>query len=77
MKLLIQPNCGYPIYAQIASGICLEIGWRRLKMGDPLPPTRVLAAENGLDHKTVAKAYAELRSQGVAFPSPLPAPTSS
>ena len=60
-----------PIYLNLASVILREIERGRLKPGDPLPGTRMLAQSLRLHRNTVDAAYHELLQQGwlVAEPS--------
>lgn len=52
------------VYRQIADGIVTEIKKGRLKPGTPLPGTRILAADLGVNRKTVVLAYEELTAEG-------------
>lgn len=52
------------VFQQIADGIIREIRRGRLKPGDPLPGSRILAADLGLNRKTVVTAYEELIAEG-------------
>ncbi len=52
------------VYLQIAHVLIREIRRGRLAPGSVLPGTRELAMENGLNRKTVIKAYDELVAQG-------------
>ncbi|WP_212004753.1 PLP-dependent aminotransferase family protein [Chitinophaga sp. HK235] len=52
------------VYRQIAEGIITEIKKGRLKPGAPLPGTRVLAADIGVNRKTVVLAYEDLIAEG-------------
>jgi len=54
-----------PIYEQIKRGIVRLVATRRLKVGEPLPSIRDLAAEIIVNPNTVARAYRELEQDGV------------
>jgi GntR family transcriptional regulator len=54
-----------PIYEQIKQGIGRLVATGRLKVGDPLPSIRDLAAEIIVNPNTVARAYRELEQDGV------------
>lgn len=54
------------VYRQIADHIRLEVADGRLEAGDRLPPIRNLAKDLGVNRDTVALAYEELVSAGVA-----------
>ncbi len=54
-----------PIYEQIKQGIGRLAATGRLKVGDPLPSIRDLAAEIIVNPNTVARAYRELEQDGV------------
>lgn len=52
------------VYQQIADGIVTEIKKGRLRPGTPLPGSRVLAADIGVNRKTVVLAYEALIAEG-------------
>ena len=54
-----------PIYEQIKQGIVRLVATGRLKVGEPLPSIRDLAAEIIVNPNTVARAYRELERDGV------------
>jgi GntR family transcriptional regulator len=54
-----------PIYEQIKQGITRHVATGRLKVGQPLPSIRDLAAEIIVNPNTVARAYRELEQDGV------------
>jgi len=56
---------GKPVYLQLADQIRYAAASGGLRPGDPLPSIRPLAEELRVNRNTVAKAYAELESQGV------------
>lgn len=55
-----------PIYAQLVDEIRRLIGRGRYKPGDKLPSVRELAIRLGINPNTVAKAYDQLVSDGIA-----------
>lgn len=52
------------VYQQIADGIIAEIKKGRLRPGTPLPGSRVLAEDIGVNRKTVVLAYEALMAEG-------------
>ncbi|HMX29282.1 MAG TPA: GntR family transcriptional regulator, partial [Blastocatellia bacterium] len=54
-----------PLYAQIAAEVRRLIRQGTLKIGDRLPPNRVLAVSLGVNRSTVATAYDELLADGL------------
>ena len=71
MLIELSENNGQPIFINLASSILREIERGRLKPGDALPGTRVLAKSLKVHRNTVDAAYHELTMQGwlVAEPS--------
>jgi GntR family transcriptional regulator len=65
MLFKIDFKSGKPVYLQLVDQIRLAAAAGKLKIGEPLPSIRPLAEELRLNRNTVAKAYAELESQGV------------
>jgi GntR family transcriptional regulator len=67
MSLMFQIDfkCGKPVYLQLADQVRYAAASGALRPGDPLPSIRPLAEELRVNRNTVAKAYAELESQGV------------
>jgi GntR family transcriptional regulator len=65
--VLLQLNfkSGKPVYLQVADQIKAAAASGALQPGEPLPSIRPLAEELRINRNTVAKAYAELESQGV------------
>jgi len=55
-----------PLYLQIVEQIRQQIATGALAPGDQLPTVRGLAEESGYSPSTVARAYAELRREGLA-----------
>ena len=56
---------GKPAYLQLVDQIRYAAAAGEVRAGEPLPSIRPLAEELRLNRNTVAKAYAELESQGV------------
>ena len=65
MMLQINFKSGLPIYLQIVDQIRAAAASGALRPGEALPSIRPLAEELRVNRNTVAKAYAELESQGV------------
>ncbi|NOY76487.1 MAG: GntR family transcriptional regulator [Calditrichaeota bacterium] len=65
MKLSIEPRKGVPLYFQIIEEIKHHVAVGELKPGDRLPTVRQLAVELAINPNTVAKAYDELRREGI------------
>jgi GntR family transcriptional regulator len=67
MSLLLQIDfkSGMPVYLQVADQIRYAAASGMLRTGEPLPSIRPLAEELRVNRNTIAKAYAELESQGV------------
>src|SRR5882672_4122723 len=58
-------KAGKPVYLQLADQIRHAAASGRLRPGEPLPSLRPLAEELRINRNTIAKAYAELESQGI------------
>jgi GntR family transcriptional regulator len=58
-------QAGKPVYLQLADQIRYAAASGSLRPGDPLPSLRPLAEELRINRNTIAKAYAELESQGM------------
>jgi GntR family transcriptional regulator len=56
---------GTPVYLQLVEQVRTAAATGALRPGDPLPGIRPLAEELRVNRNTVAKAYAELESQGI------------
>jgi len=65
MIIRVQPSLGIPIYLQIESQVKHAIAAGALKLDDPLPPVRKLAAELRINPNTVARAYQDLERDGI------------
>ena len=65
--MVIQLNfrSGKPVYLQVVDQVKSAAASGTLQAGEPLPSIRPLAEQLRLNRNTVAKAYAELESQGV------------
>ena len=65
MRLLLNFKSGKPVYLQVVDQVKAAAASGALRAGEPLPSIRPLAEELHVNRNTVAKAYAELESQGV------------
>jgi GntR family transcriptional regulator len=65
MIFQIDFKSGTPVYLQLVEQIRHAAASGGLRTGEPLPSIRPLAEELRLNRNTIAKAYAELESQGV------------
>jgi GntR family transcriptional regulator len=65
MIFQIDFKSGKPVYLQLVDQIRYAAAAGSLRPGEPLPSIRPLAEELRVNRNTVAKAYAELESQGV------------
>ena len=65
MMLQINFKSGKPVYLQVVDQIKAAAASGALKSGESLPGIRPLAEELRINRNTIAKAYAELESQGV------------
>lgn len=65
MYLQVSFKSGKPVYLQIVDQIRAAAAAGAIRTGEPLPSIRPLAEELRVNRNTVAKAYAELESQGV------------
>jgi GntR family transcriptional regulator len=65
MLFSIDFNSGKPVYLQLVDQIRYAAASGRLHPGEPLPSLRPLAEELRINRNTIAKAYAELESQGI------------
>jgi GntR family transcriptional regulator len=65
MILQVDFQAGKPVYLQLADQIRYAAASGRLRPGEPLPSLRPLAEELRINRNTIAKAYAELESQGI------------
>lgn len=65
MRLQLSFKTGKPVYLQIVDQVKAAAASGAARPGDPLPSIRPLAEELRVNRNTIAKAYAELESQGV------------
>lgn len=65
MTFQVDFKTGKPVYLQLVDQIRYAAASGALRAGEPLPSIRPLAEELRVNRNTVAKAYAELESQGV------------
>ena len=65
MVFKVDFKSGKPVYLQLVDQIRYAAASAMLRPGEPLPSIRPLAEELHVNRNTVAKAYAELESQGV------------
>src|SRR4051812_38680737 len=65
MRLQLNFKSGKPVYLQVVEQVKLAVASGALRAGDTLPGIRPLAESLRVNRNTVAKAYAELESQGV------------
>jgi len=70
MIFQINFKSGKPAYLQLVDQVKAAAASGNLRAGDALPSIRPLAEELRLNRNTVAKAYAELESQGVIETAP-------
>jgi GntR family transcriptional regulator len=56
---------GKPVYLQLVDQVRVAAASGSMRPGEPLPGIRPLAVELRVNRNTVAKAYAELESQGI------------
>lgn len=64
MILTVDETSEVPIYEQLRDQVVVAIAEGALSDGDPLPSTRQLAADLGVNFHTVHKAYDLLRREG-------------
>lgn len=65
MLIEFEPTDGIPLYAQIAASIRRAMNEGQIVEGDRLPATRDLAESLGVNMHTVARAYGNLRDEGL------------
>ena len=65
MLFQIDFKAGKPVYLQLVDQVRYAAASGMLRPGEPLPGIRPLAEELRVNRNTIAKAYAELESQGV------------
>ena len=65
MRFQINFKSGKPVYLQVVDQVKAAAASGAVRRGEPLPSIRPLAEMLRVNRNTVAKAYAELESQGV------------
>jgi GntR family transcriptional regulator len=65
MQFHLNFKAGKAVYLQLVEQVRVAAASGVIQAGDPLPSIRPLAEELRVNRNTVAKAYAELESQGV------------
>lgn len=65
MLFQVDFKSGKPVYLQLVDQVRYAAAAGALRAGEPLPSIRPLAEELRVNRNTIAKAYAELESQGV------------
>ena len=65
MRFQLNFKSGKPVYLQIADQVKAAVASGAAQAGDALPSIRPLAEDLRVNRNTIAKAYAELESQGV------------
>lgn len=65
MRFQLNFKSGKPVYLQVVDQVKAAAASGALRAGEPLPSIRPLAESLHLNRNTIAKAYAELESQGV------------
>ena len=70
MLFQIDFKAGKPVYLQLVDQVRYAAASGMLRPGEPLPGIRPLAEELRINRNTIAKAYAELESQGIVETQP-------
>ena len=65
MRFQLNFKSGKPVYLQLVDQVKSAAASGAVRPGEPLPSIRPLAEELRVNRNTIAKAYAELESQGV------------
>jgi GntR family transcriptional regulator len=65
MRIQLNYKSGKPVYLQVVDQVKTAAASGVIRSGDPLPSIRPLAEQLRVNRNTIAKAYAELESQGV------------
>ena len=65
MRFHLNFKSGKPVYLQVVDQVKAAAASGAVRPGEPLPSIRPLAEDLRVNRNTVAKAYAELESQGV------------
>lgn len=64
MTIRLDTTSDIPIYLQLRNEVVMGIGRGELRIGDELPTVRQMAADIGINHMTVNKAYTLLKQEG-------------
>lgn len=70
MLIVIDPHSGVPVYRQIVDQVGFQIASGLLAAEQPLPSTRALSQELGINPMTVSKAYGLLEEAGLLVRRP-------
>lgn len=70
MMFQVDFKSGKPVYLQLVDQVRYAAASGALRTGEALPSIRPLAEELRVNRNTIAKAYAELESQGVIETAP-------
>lgn len=65
MRFQLNFKSGKPVYLQLVEQVKVSVASGVLRAGDALPGIRPLAESLRVNRNTIAKAYAELETQGV------------
>lgn len=65
MRWLVDYHSGVPVYLQLVQQAKAAVAAGTLRAGDQLPSVRALSEELKVNRNTVAKAWAELETEGV------------
>ena len=65
VRWLVDYHSGVPVYLQLVQQAKAAVATGTLRAGDQLPSVRAMAEELKLNRNTVARAWAELESEGV------------
>jgi len=70
MRFQLSFKSGKPVYLQVVDQVKVAVASGALRAGDTLPGIRPVAESLRVNRNTIAKAYAELESQGVIQTAP-------
>jgi GntR family transcriptional regulator/MocR family aminotransferase len=70
LNLALDPKRDLPLFLQLSSAIAEAIRLGRLAAGDPLPGSRHLAQQLGVNRNTVVASYEELAAEGLVHTRP-------
>ena len=65
MIIAVELHSDTPLYQQIRDQVVEGVASGELRAGDPLPSTRQLASDLGINFHTVNKGYDSLRAEGL------------